>query len=98
MAAANDQKKYDPGARDSEIKIGQTMPFSGPASAYAAYGNAEAAYFRMINDQGGVNGRSISFPLLMMRRRAGVPIRPRGERFVDRGHYQQWPSSGQPCR
>src|SRR5580693_3032747 len=59
-APANAQKKYDPGVSDSEIKIGQTMPFSGPASAYAAYGNAEAAYFRMINDQGGINGRKIN--------------------------------------
>src|ERR1700722_14037958 len=54
------QKKYDPGASDTEIKIGQTMPFSGPASAYATIGNAAAAYFRMINDQGGINGRKIN--------------------------------------
>jgi branched-chain amino acid transport system substrate-binding protein len=59
-APTSAQKKYDPGASDSEIKIGQTMPFSGPASAAAAYGNAEAAYFRMINDQGGINGRKIN--------------------------------------
>src|ERR1700685_1681443 len=59
-APANAQKKYDPGASDTEIKIGQTMPFSGPASAYAALGNAEAAYFRMINEQGGINGRKIN--------------------------------------
>src|ERR1700722_7930796 len=59
-APANAQKKYDPGVSDSEIMIGQTMPFSGPASAYAAIGNAEAAYFRMINDQGGINGRKIN--------------------------------------
>jgi len=57
---ASAQKNYGPGVSDSEIKIGQTMPFSGPASAYAAYGNAEAAYFRMINDQGGINGRKIN--------------------------------------
>jgi ABC-type branched-subunit amino acid transport system substrate-binding protein len=59
-APASPQKKYDRGASDSEIKIGQTMPFSGPASAYAALGNAEAAYFRMINDHGGINGRKIN--------------------------------------
>ncbi|MDB5409227.1 MAG: branched-chain amino acid transporter substrate-binding protein [Rhodospirillales bacterium] len=46
------------------IKIGQTMPYSGPASAYAAIGKASAAYFRMINDQGGVNGRKIEFDSL----------------------------------
>ncbi|MEN3351572.1 MAG: branched-chain amino acid transport system substrate-binding protein, partial [Bradyrhizobium sp.] len=48
------QKKYDPGATDTEIKIGQTVPFSGPASAYASIGKTQAAYFKMINDQGGV--------------------------------------------
>ncbi len=55
------EKRYDPGASDSEIKIGQTMPYSGPASAYGAIGKAEAAYFAMINDLGGVNGRKIRF-------------------------------------
>lgn len=55
------QKKYDPGASDKEIKIGNIMPYSGPASAYAAIGKAEAAYFRKINDEGGVNGRKINF-------------------------------------
>lgn len=54
------QKKYDTGATDAEIKIGQTMPFSGPASAYATISKAEAAYFRMINEQGGINGRKIN--------------------------------------
>ncbi len=54
------QKKYDPGASDTEIKIGQTVPFSGPASAYATIGKTQAAYFKMINDQGGVNGRKIN--------------------------------------
>src|SRR6201985_2515368 len=53
------QKKYDPGATDTEVKIGQTLPFSGPASAYATIGKAQAAYFNMINDQGGVNGRKL---------------------------------------
>jgi branched-chain amino acid transport system substrate-binding protein len=54
------QKKYDPGATDTEVKIGQTVPFSGPASAYATIGKAQAAYFNMINAQGGVNGRKIN--------------------------------------
>ena len=53
--------QYGPGASDSEIKIGNTMPYSGPASAYATIGKAEAAYFTMINEQGGVNGRKINF-------------------------------------
>ncbi len=55
------QKKYSPGATDTEIKIGNTMPYSGNASAYGANGRAEAAFFRMINDQGGINGRMINF-------------------------------------
>ena len=54
------QKKYDPGASDTEIKIGQTMPYSGPVSAYGTIGKVEAAYFKMINDGGGVNGRKIN--------------------------------------
>ena len=52
--------KYDPGSSDTEIKIGQTMPYSGNASAYGANGRAHAAYFRMINEQGGINGRQIN--------------------------------------
>src|ERR687892_1380910 len=55
------QKKYDPGASDTEIKIGNIMPYSGPASAYGTVGRAQAAYFRMINEEGGINGRKISF-------------------------------------
>jgi len=55
------QKKYDPGASDTEIKIGNTNPYSGPASAYGAIGKAIAAYFRMVNDRGGINGRKINF-------------------------------------
>ena len=58
-SSAYAQKKYDPGASDTEIKIGQTVPFSGPASAYATIGKAQAAYFQMINDEGGINGRKI---------------------------------------
>ncbi|XUM22441.1 ABC transporter substrate-binding protein [Bradyrhizobium oligotrophicum S58] len=54
------EKKYDTGASDSEIKVGQTVPLSGPASAYATIGKAQAAYMKMINDQGGVNGRKIN--------------------------------------
>ncbi len=52
--------QYGPGASDTEIKIGQTMPYSGPASAYGTIGKAEAAYFAMINEKGGVNGRKIN--------------------------------------
>ncbi|MEO8009500.1 MAG: ABC transporter substrate-binding protein, partial [Betaproteobacteria bacterium] len=59
--ASHAEKKYDPGASDTEIKIGSTNPYSGPASAYGTIGRAEAAYFKMINDQGGVNGRKIRF-------------------------------------
>ena len=55
------QKKYDTGATDTEIKIGNIMPYSGPASAYGVIGKTEAAYFRMINDKGGINGRKINF-------------------------------------
>jgi len=53
------QKKYDPGASDTEIKVGQTVPFSGPASAYASIGKTQAAFFNMINEQGGINGRKV---------------------------------------
>ena len=55
------EKKYDPGASDTEIKIGQTMPYSGPNSAYGTFGRAQAGYFKMINDRGGINGRKINF-------------------------------------
>ena len=60
ISPAHAEKKYDPGATDTEIKIGQTLPFSGPASAYASIGKTQAAYFNMINEQGGVNGRKIN--------------------------------------
>jgi len=53
--------QYGPGASDTEIKIGNTVPYSGPASAYGTIGKAEAAYFTMINEQGGINGRKINF-------------------------------------
>src|SRR5579862_1358814 len=54
-------KKYDTGASDTEIKIGNIMPYSGPASAYGIIGRTEAAFFRKINDAGGINGRKINF-------------------------------------
>ncbi|MEA2897818.1 MAG: branched-chain amino acid transport system substrate-binding protein [Bradyrhizobium sp.] len=55
------QKKYDPGASDSEIKLGNIMPYSGPLSAYALIGRTQAAFFNKINAEGGVNGRKINF-------------------------------------
>src|SRR5499433_2206294 len=58
---AQAQKKYDPGATDTEIKIGNIMPYSGPASAYATIGKTEAAYFNKLNSEGGINGRKIVF-------------------------------------
>jgi branched-chain amino acid transport system substrate-binding protein len=58
--AASAQKKYDTGATDQEIKIGQTYAYSGPASAYGTIGRVEAAYFNMINEKGGINGRKIN--------------------------------------
>jgi branched-chain amino acid transport system substrate-binding protein len=59
--AALAQKKYDQGASDTEIKVGNIMPYSGPASAYGTIGKVEAAYFKKINDEGGINGRKINF-------------------------------------
>jgi ABC-type branched-subunit amino acid transport system substrate-binding protein len=65
MAAASvsavAQKKYDPGVTDTEIKIGNIMPYSGPASAYGIIGKTMSAFFRMINDNGGINGRKVNF-------------------------------------
>ncbi len=60
-APAAAQKKYDPGASDAEIKIGNTMPYSGPASAYGVIGKTEAAYFNKVNAEGGINGRKVNF-------------------------------------
>jgi branched-chain amino acid transport system substrate-binding protein len=57
---ASAQKKYDTGASDTEIKIGQTIPLSGPASAYGGIGRVQAAYIKMINEQGGIGGRKIN--------------------------------------
>jgi branched-chain amino acid transport system substrate-binding protein len=59
--AALAQKKYDPGASDGEIKIGNTNPYSGPASAYGTIGKTIAAYFKMLNEHGGINGRKLNF-------------------------------------
>src|SRR5260370_20340681 len=59
--AASAEKKYDSGASDTEIKIGNIMPYSGPASSYGVIGKTEAAYFNMINAEGGINGRKINF-------------------------------------
>jgi branched-chain amino acid transport system substrate-binding protein len=59
-ATAGSARAETPGVTDTEIKIGQTMPYSGPASAYGQIGKADAAYFKMINDQGGLNGRKIN--------------------------------------
>jgi branched-chain amino acid transport system substrate-binding protein len=58
--AAAQAKKYGPGATDTEIKLGQTMPYSGPASAYGTIGRLHQAYFKMLNEQGGINGRKIN--------------------------------------
>jgi branched-chain amino acid transport system substrate-binding protein len=60
-AAQKGGKKYDPGASDSEIRIGNTNPYSGPASAYGTIGKTIAAYFTMVNEQGGINGRKVRF-------------------------------------
>jgi ABC-type branched-subunit amino acid transport system substrate-binding protein len=59
--SVNAQKKYDPGASDTEIKIGNIMPYSGPASSYGVIGKTEEAYFRKINAEGGIDGRKINF-------------------------------------
>ena len=55
------QKKYDPGASDTEIKIGNTMAYSGPASVYSVFGKTYQAYFNKVNAEGGINGRKINF-------------------------------------
>jgi ABC-type branched-subunit amino acid transport system substrate-binding protein len=64
VSAANvcaQEKKYDPGASDTEIKLGQTVPHSGPGSLYGVLGRVGEAYFQMLNDNGGINGRKIKF-------------------------------------
>lgn len=59
VSAAQAQKKYDPGASDTEIKLGQTVPHSGPGSLYGVLGRVAVAYFEMVNEKGGINGRKI---------------------------------------
>ena len=54
-------KNYGPGVTDAEIKIGNTVPYSGPASSYGTIGKAQAAYWKMLNEQGGINGRKVNF-------------------------------------
>lgn len=61
MGSATAQKKYDTGATDTEIKVGNIIPYSGPASAYGVVGKAMEGYFRKINDEGGINGRKVNF-------------------------------------
>lgn len=61
LSVASAEPKYGPGASDTEIKIGQTAPFSGPASAYSMFGLSQEAYFKFVNENGGVNGRKINF-------------------------------------
>ena len=55
------EKKYDQGATDTEIKLGQTVPHSGPGSLYGVLGRIGEAYFKMLNENGGINGRKITF-------------------------------------
>lgn len=61
LAQAQSTKNYSPGVTDTEIKIGNIMPYSGPASAFSILGKVEAAYIRKVNDEGGINGRKINF-------------------------------------
>src|SRR5262249_34146731 len=58
--SAHAQKRYGPGVTDTEIKLGQTMPYSGPLTGLSAVGKVEVAYFEMINSKGGVNGRKVN--------------------------------------
>ena len=70
-------KQYGPGVTDTEIKIGNTCFYSGPASSYSAIGISMAAYYKMVNDQGGVNGRKINFiSTTMLTRRRRPSSRP----------------------
>jgi len=72
------QKSYDPGATDAEIKIGNLMPYTGVFSEYGSTGRAEAAYFRMVNDHGGVNGRKLNF--------LSLDFESNGAKFVELAH------------
>jgi hypothetical protein len=58
-AMAN-EKQYGPGVTDTEIKIGQTVPYSGPASVFSSYGRVMTGYFQMLNEKGGINGRKVN--------------------------------------
>jgi ABC-type branched-subunit amino acid transport system substrate-binding protein len=60
FTAAAAEKKYGPGVTDTEIKIGQTVPYSGPASAFSSYGRVMAGYFQMLNEKGGINNRKVN--------------------------------------
>jgi hypothetical protein len=60
FTAAAAEKKYGPGVTDTEIKIGQTVPYSGPASAFSSYGRVMAGYFQMLNEKGGINSRKVN--------------------------------------
>jgi branched-chain amino acid transport system substrate-binding protein len=60
LGATAAEKKYGPGVTDGEIKIGQTVPYSGPASAFSSYGRVMAGYFQMLNEKGGINGRKVN--------------------------------------
>jgi branched-chain amino acid transport system substrate-binding protein len=62
--ASAETKQYDTGATDTEVKVGQTMPFSGPLSSYATIGKLQSAYVRMLNERGGINGRRITIQSL----------------------------------
>src|SRR6516164_10763687 len=55
------EKKYDSGATDTEIKLGHTNPYSGPASSYSSIGKLHQAYWKMVNETGGINGRKVTF-------------------------------------
>ena len=74
------QKQDGPDARDTKIRIGNTMPYSGSASAYGVIGQTEDAYFKMVNDQGGINRRKIEFIFHFIRR----PLQPLGDHHYDR--------------
>ena len=60
LQAVAGEKLYGPGITDTEIKIGQTVPYSGPASAFSSYGRVMTGYFQMLNEQGGINGRKVN--------------------------------------
>jgi branched-chain amino acid transport system substrate-binding protein len=78
-------KKYDPGVSDAEIKIGSIMTYTGWAAPYGAIGRAEAAYFQMVNDQGGVNGRKINFVSLDSASDASTAL-PLAQKLVEQEH------------